>query len=86
MPTKATKPELPPAELRDRQEGYGTQGIIYGYPEYRDDFEWPVIVTHRSEFEEEASETSDPGDSGWWRVEDQRVEEINDYQGTPYII
>jgi hypothetical protein len=59
MPAPAVKPELPPAELRDRSEGWGRQGRIEGYPEYGDDGEWPEEVNHQLEFELYPSETSD---------------------------
>lgn len=58
------KPETPPAELADRQEGYGAPGFILGYPEYRDDGVWPSSVV-RGPFDPQPSETSDDREGGW---------------------
>jgi hypothetical protein len=66
MPTKAEKPAVPPAEMRDRQEGFGYTGVIVGYPEYRDDGVWPVEVVRRA-FDFEPPETSDTRGLGWRR-------------------
>jgi hypothetical protein len=66
MPTKASKPTLPPKDLRDRQEGYGSLGTISGYPEYRDSGIWPSTPV-RGEFELEPPETSDDREGGWKR-------------------
>lgn len=67
MPTKAPKPTLPPQDLRDRQEGFGTLGVIIGYPEYRDSGLWPSAPEHRDEFDFEPPETSDTREAGWKR-------------------
>lgn len=58
MPAPAVKPELPPVELRDRTEGWGLLGRIYGYPEYSDDGVWPIVVQHQDEFQDYPTETS----------------------------
>lgn len=60
MPAPAVKPEVPPAEMRDRQEGYGMLGTIFDYPEYRDNGEWPWILVRNNEFQNYPSETNDP--------------------------
>lgn len=65
MPSPAVKPVTPPTELMDRTEGWGLLGRIYGYPEFKDDGEWPLVVVHQDETEEYPTETSD----GLWTHE-----------------
>ncbi len=66
MSEPAVRPELPPAELRDRNEGWGMFGGIYLYPSYKDTGEWPATVSGH-ELIDEQPETSDTRDSGWFR-------------------
>lgn len=66
MPAPAIKSLLPPAELRDRTEGWGDFGHINQYSDYRDTGVWPADIV-RDEQETEQPETSDLRDNGWWR-------------------
>lgn len=59
MPSPAVKPELPPSDLIDRSEGWGRFGRIEGYPDYRDDGDWPEDVIHQQEFDFYPTETND---------------------------
>lgn len=59
MPAKAVKAENPPSELTDRSEGWGRFGRIEGYPDYRDDGDWPEGVVHQQEFDFYPTETLD---------------------------
>jgi hypothetical protein len=83
MTTDAPKPLVPPAELADRSEGFGDLGVILGYPQYTDDGVWPDAVERNNVQPEEHSETSD---RQWFRVENQGIEEVNNFQGEVYEI
>lgn len=51
MPAPAVKDLLPPADLRDRTEGWGTSGHINQYSDYRDDGVWPAEIERQDTIE-----------------------------------
>ena len=59
MPAKAVKSEVPPSDLTDRSEGWGVFGKVDGYPEFKDDGDWPEEVVHQEEFDLYPTETND---------------------------
>lgn len=48
-----------PDELNDRSEGWGMLGTIFGYPQFKDDGEWPTMGARQNPFEEYPTETND---------------------------
>lgn len=66
MSSPAVRPETPPAELADRQEGWGDLGHIFLYPSYKDDGTWPATVNGHTLVDEQP-ELSDERDTGWFR-------------------
>ncbi len=69
MPAPAVKSLLPPAELRDRTEGWGEFGHINQYPDFRDTGVWPAEVIANDALDNEQPEVSDERDHGWWRAD-----------------
>jgi hypothetical protein len=73
MPKPVVRAQTPPAELADREEGWGTFGQVRLYPSYKDDGEWPNYpislypsdVMHNEDLILEHPETSD---GPWYRV------------------
>ena len=65
MPAPAVKAESPPVELTDRSEGWGRLGRVEGYPDYKDDGEWPIVIVRQEDFADYPTETLD----GTWSHE-----------------